>query len=99
MQRAAREDHAVLGLVHELDALGGAGKDHAVFADHAAAAQIRKTDIAGMARAGIAVAAAHRILVEIDAAAFRRRAAKHQCRAGRRVDLLVVMHFENFDVE
>ena len=38
-------------------------------------------------------------LVEIDAAAFRRRAAEQQRRAGGRVDLLAVMHFEDLDVE
>ena len=49
--------------------------------------------------AGMAVAPALRALVEIDAAAVRRGASKHQRRARGRVDLLVVMHFENFDVE
>ena len=37
--------------------------------------------------------------VELDAAALRRRAAEQQRGAGRRVDLLVVMHFQDFDVE
>ena len=37
--------------------------------------------------------------VEIDAAAFGRRAAEQQRGAGRRVDLLVVMHLQDFDVE
>ena len=52
----------------------------------------------GFARAGHAVAAARRVLCQIDAAAFGRRAAEQQRGAGRRVDLLVVMHFEDFDV-
>ena len=99
VQRAAREDHAVLGAVHQLDPLGGPGEDHAVLADHGAAAQRRKADVARLARAGLAVAAARRMRREIDAAAFRRRAAEHQRGAGRRVDLLVVMHLEDFDVE
>ena len=64
-----------------------------------AAAQRRKADVAGAARAGLAVAAARRALVEIDAAALRRRAAEHQRGAGRRVDLLVVVHLEDLDVE
>jgi len=38
-------------------------------------------------------------LVEIDAAAFRRRAPEHQRGAGRRVHLPVVMHLQDFDVE
>ena len=41
----------------------------------------------------------HRALVEIDAAAFRRRAAEQQRGAGRRIDLLVVMHFDDLDIE
>ena len=68
-------------------------------ADHSAAAQRRKADVALAARAGHAVASAHRTLREIDAAAFRRRAAEHQRGAGWRVDLLVVVHFEDFDIE
>ena len=39
------------------------------------------------------------MLRQIDAAALRRRAAEHQRGAGRRVDLLVVVHLENLDVE
>ena len=61
-QRAAREDHAVLRAVHQLDPLGGPREDHAVLADHGAAAQRRKTDVAHGARAGVAVAAADRAL-------------------------------------
>ncbi len=77
----------------------GAGKDHAVIADHRTAAQRGKADVAGAARAGVAVAALHRALIEVDAAAFRRRAAQHQRGAGRRIDFPVVMHFEDLDVE
>ena len=32
LQRAVREDHAILGLVRNLDALVGAGEDHGVLA-------------------------------------------------------------------
>ena len=39
------------------------------------------------------------MLLEIDRAALRRRPAQHQRGAGRRVDLLVVVHFEDLDVE
>jgi len=83
----------------QFDALPVAGEDHAMVARHRAPAQRGKADIAGMARAGVAVAAAHRISVEVDAAAFRRRAAEHQRGAGRRIDFLVVMHLEDFDIE
>jgi hypothetical protein len=64
--------------VHELDALGRPGKDHGVIAHHRAAAQRGKADVPGAACAGFTVAAAHRTLVEVDAAALGRRAAKHQ---------------------
>src|SRR6202142_1254860 len=66
MQRAAREDHAVLGLVHQFDALGRTGEDHAVLAHHTAAAQRGKADVAGLAYTGVAVAAGDPVLVELD---------------------------------
>ena len=60
LQRAAREDHAVPRLVRQLDALVGAGKNHAVLARDIAAAQRRKADLARLACAGVAVARAFR---------------------------------------
>src|ERR1044071_6629601 len=45
LQGTTRKDHAVGRLVHELDALVGAGEDHAVFARDRAAAQDRKADV------------------------------------------------------
>ena len=75
MQRAIGEEHTVMCLVHELNAFGRTDKHHGVFANHVAAAQSRKTDIAGAARTGVAVAAAHGALVEVDATAFCRGAA------------------------
>ena len=36
---------------------------------------------------------------EIDAAPFRRRLAEEERRAGRRVDLVAVVHLEDLDVE
>ena len=82
-----------------ITAFGRPDKHHRVFADHVAAAQCRKADVAGSARAGVPVAAAHGAFIEIDAAAFRRRAAEHERGAGRRIDLLIVMHLEDFDIE
>ena len=70
LERATREDHAVFGAVDQFDALRRARKDHAVLADHAAAAQRREADAADGSRTGLAVAAAVRALREIDAAAF-----------------------------
>ena len=42
---------------------------------------------------------AHRLFVEINPPAFCRRSAKQQRRARRRVDFLIVMHFQDFDIE
>ena len=52
-----------------------------------------------LARAGMAVAAAHGMLVEIEPRAFGRRLAEQQRGARRRIDLVVVMHFEDLDIE
>ena len=98
MQRAASEDHAILGAMGEFDPLGRPGKDHRMLAHHSAAAQRGEADIARLARAGDAVAAAFRMRGEIDAAAGGGGATEHKRSAGRRVDLFVVMHLENFDV-
>src|SRR5260370_22894614 len=98
MQRAAGENHAIFGPVRELDPLRRTGKDHGMLADHRAAAQRSKADITGTARAGHAVTAAHRMPRKIDAAALGSGAAEHQRGARWRIDLLVVMHFDDLDV-
>lgn len=85
--------------MRQLDALHRAGEDHAVLAGDGAAAQRRKADVAALARAGHAVAAAIRMRGENDAAPFRRRFAEQQRGARRRIDLLAMMHFDNLDVE
>ena len=72
---------------------------HGVLADHRAAAQRREADVAALARAGMAVADADRVLGEVDAAALRRGAAEEQRRARRRIDLVAVMHLDDLDVE
>src|SRR6202047_1017138 len=69
---ALREHGAVLGAVRQLDTLHGTCKNHAVIAGDGTAAQRRKADIARPPRAGVAVAAPRRVLVEDDAAARRR---------------------------
>src|SRR5580700_10790430 len=65
LQRPAGEDLPVLRLVDELDALGGARKDHAVVAHHGAAAQTGKADITGLPSASVTVPALHAVLREI----------------------------------
>ena len=76
----------------------GPAKMTRMVADDGAAAQRGKTDIADAARSGHTVAPAHGVPIEIDAAAGRRGAAEHQRGPGRRVDLLVVVHFQDLDV-
>ncbi len=99
MQRAAREDHAILGLVHQFDALGGAGEHHGVFADHAATAQAAKP----MSPALRAPVWPSRLVTLLLSSVMPRPSAaawpEQQSGAGRRIDFLIVMHLENFDVE
>ena len=84
----------------ELDALGGAGKNHAVFADDSCRRARAANPISPALRAPVWPSRLlTEFLVELDATAFRRRTTEQQCRAGRRIDFLVVMHFQDFDVE
>ena len=83
----------------QLDALVRAGEDHAVLARDVAAAQRREADVARFARAGVAVAPALALLLEVDLAALCGGLAEQQRGAGGRIDLLVVMHLDDLDVE
>ena len=53
----------------KLDALAGAGENHLVLADHVAAAQGGKADVAFAARADVAVAGAGAVVLQRNAAA------------------------------
>src|SRR5207253_1958443 len=97
--RPASEDVAALGLVSKLDPLGRSGEDHLMLADDAPPAQRREADGALRPGSRVTVARAHRMPAEIDAAAVRRRLAEQECGSRRRVDLVLVMHFENFNIE
>src|SRR4051794_25921126 len=99
LQRAVGEQHAILRMMRQRQALERAEEAYAVIAGRGAAAQGRKADVAGLARAGDAVAAAVCMLVERDAAAASRRLTQHQCRTRGRVDLHAVMGFDDLDVE
>ena len=70
-----------------------------MLADHGAAAKGRKADIAGIARAGMPVAAAHGAILQGDLAAFRRRLAEEERGAGGRIHLHAVVHLQDLDVE
>src|SRR5262245_36329560 len=83
----------------ELDALRRPGEDDAVLADHGAAPQRGEAERSALARTGMAVTAAHRVLIEVDPAPRRRGTAEQQGGTGRSIHLLVMMHLENLDVE
>ena len=69
-----------------------------MFTHHRAAPQRRKADAAFLARAGMAIAHPDRTLAKIDAATVSRRFAEKQRRAGGRIHLVLVVHFQNFDI-
>ena len=96
-QRATREDRAVRRLVRNLDTFGIAEEDHRMLACDIAAAKHGKADIARLAGAGLALADHVGHLVSAHRGRGR-RLAKRQRGAGRRVDLVVVMGFEDLDV-
>ena len=77
--RAASEDHAVLGPVGNLDALRWSSKDHGVIAHYRAPAQRGKADVAGPARAGVTVTASHGMLGKIDSSALSRCLPGSEC--------------------
>ena len=81
-----------------LDPLAFAGKDNRVIADHIAATQRCKADGAVFARTGKAVTAAHGDIVKINAPALGRCFTKTQGRAGRSIDLVFMVHFNDFDI-
>ena len=99
LERAVCEQHAVFGEMRQRQAFERTEEGHAVLAGHGAAAQGGKADVARLARAGDAVAAAIRMLIERDAAAGGGGLAQHQRSARGRIDLHAVMGFDDLDVE
>jgi hypothetical protein len=67
--RALSENSAVGGDMGKLDALAGAGENHLVLADHVAAAQGGKADVAFAARADVAVTGAGSVVFQGNATA------------------------------
>ena len=96
---ATGEDRPILGMVADGDALAGSGEGHAVVAHHRAATQGGEADIAGPARAGMAVPGGNARLGEVDAAPHRGRLPEEEGRAGGRIHFHAVMHLDDFDVE
>ena len=70
-----------------------------MIADDIAAAQACKADIASFALASDAVARPLCDVVKIDPAALGGGATHADGGAGRRIDLVLVMHLEDFDIE
>ena len=93
------EDAAIFGLVAEFDPLAGPGENNVMIAHHRAAAQRGEADRAGLARPGVAIAHTHAVFRKPDGAAARGGLAKQQRGARGRIDLVTVVHFEDFDVE
>ena len=69
-----------------------------MLADHIAAAQGGKTDVAALARPGDALAREDFLSVEINPAPARRRLTQAQRRARWGVDLVLVMHLDDLDI-
>src|SRR5215472_10590158 len=93
--RAMREDRTIFRDVRQHQALARSGEDHIVVADHRAASQRSKADRALGSWSRLAVAAAHGMAFEGDAAAFGGFAAKPERGARGGIDLAVVMHLDD----
>src|SRR5690349_15526425 len=83
----------------ELDPLGGTGEHDSVLADDAAAAQGGETDRTGGARTGVTVTGADGGGAKLYGAAGRGGTAEKERGAARGIDLVAMMHFQDFDVE
>ena len=99
MYSPAGKNLSRLGLVADLQPFVLDREGRRVIADHVTAAQRRKTDIAALAFAGDAVPRPLGDVVEVHPATFGGRAAHADGGARRRIDLVLVMHFENLDIE
>ncbi len=99
MDRAARENAAVLGFVRQFEPLPRAGKNRRMIADNGSSAQRRKADRARGAGTRMPVAGPQRQIFEVPAATLRCGLAQQESRAGRRIDLHAMMHFGDFNIE
>lgn len=82
----------------DFDALANAGKQHRMVADDIAAANGGKADRGWVARASDAFARIYRAFVEVASERFCDDFAHFQCGAGRRIDFVAMMRFDDFDV-
>src|SRR3954452_10595289 len=93
--RAGGEGPPVEGAMGQYDVLGPGGEDQAVLAHHLAAAQGREADGAGLAGAGMAMAAAFHDLVQQHAAAFCHGPPHRDGSARWRVHFLPMVHLDD----
>jgi len=97
-QGAEGVGHAAGGFVGDFDALAGTGEQHGVIADDVAAANCGETDLRCRAFAGVAVAAIHGAVGEVATERGGDDFAHAQGGAGRGVDLVPVVGFDDFDI-
>ncbi|SPU65128.1 Uncharacterised protein [Brucella melitensis] len=86
-------------MVRKYDTLARVCQNHRMVANDGTAAQRGKADGAGFARASIAITHAHAVIRQRNVASARCRFTKQQRRAGWRINLVPVVHFQNFYVE
>ena len=96
--RASSEDLATRRFVAEGNALPIRGKNNLVLARDIATTQSRKTDIANFPRTGMPIAHHLFYISKIDTPSLGQRFTQRQCSAGRRIDLVPVVHLEHFNV-
>ena len=96
---AAGKDRTIGGKVAQDHALALPGKDHVVFAHDIPTTDCREPDGTGPAGPGDPVAATVGDVIQRHAQPLGRGLPEHQGRTRRRVDLLVVMGLDHFDIE
>jgi len=87
------------GLVRDFNPLASARENHRVLADDIAPAKRRETNIASLARAGLAFAGKYAGLFKVDATAPGRRLTQAKRGSRWRIDLAIVMDFKDLNVE
>src|SRR5690606_6032220 len=97
--RTASKQAAVTCAVCQLDALAFARKDDRVLPDDVPAAESRITDVAAIPRSRMPIAHPDAALLVGNASPLGCSLAKHECSPGRGIDLMLVVHFQDFDVE
>src|ERR1700677_1228740 len=95
---AAREHHAVMGPMRELDALAVPGQHRRVLPDHIAGAQRGEADASRPPRPGAALPLEYREWLQLRAARAGNGLAPRERRAGGRIALRPMVDFEDLRV-